>query len=305
MRNEPTDATSTIKQVSVISTGSVSIHPEHVGPTRKPMYWWLFTSRRWTTPLPINVYVIERDDGLVLFDTGQDRASVTDPGYFPGGITGVMYDRLARFDIGPADTLRGRLAAIGYDIADVHTAVLSHLHQDHIGGLRELTHAEIVVSGEEWRSFQEPLPELRGLLRSHIDLPGLRWRHVDPGPIDDPRIAPFTTGHDLFGDGGLVLLPTPGHTPGSLSRLVRGAAHPPLLMVGDLTYDARLLREGLVPGVGERRQLNDTTKAINTLREQNPGLVILPAHDPGAAARLAAVSGSFSGNQEVRSRATG
>ncbi|MFG1682790.1 N-acyl homoserine lactonase family protein [Nonomuraea sp. NPDC049269] len=301
MRNE----TSTIKQVSVVSTGSVSIHPEHVGPTRKPMYWWLFTSRNWTPPLPINVYVIERDDGLVLFDTGQDRASVTDPGYFPGGITGVMYDRLARFDIGPADTLRGRLAAIGYDIADVHTAVLSHLHQDHIGGLRELTHAEIVVSGEEWRSFQAPLPELRGLLRSHIDLPGLRWRRVDPGPVDDPRLAPFTAGHDLFGDGDLVLLPTPGHTPGSLSLLVRGAGHPPLLMVGDLTYDARLLRESLVPGVGEKRQLSDTTKAINTLRERNPGLVILPAHDPGAAARLAAVSGSFSRNQEVRSRATG
>jgi glyoxylase-like metal-dependent hydrolase (beta-lactamase superfamily II) len=269
------------------------------------MYWWLFTSRRWIPPLPINVYVIERDDGLVLFDTGQDRASVTDPGYFPGGITGVMYDRLARFDIGPADTLRNRLAAIGYDIADVHTAVLSHLHQDHIGGLRELTHAEIVVSGEEWRSLQEPLPELRGLLRSHIDLPGLRWRHVDPGPIDDPRLAPFTTGHDLFGDGDLVLLPTPGHTPGSLSLLVRGAVHPPLLMVGDLTYDARLLQESLVPGVGERRQLNSTTKAINTLREQNPGLVILPAHDPGAAARLAAASGVFAGKQEVRSRATG
>jgi N-acyl homoserine lactone hydrolase len=67
----------------------------------------------------------------------------------PGGIAGVVYDRLARFDIGPADTLAGQLAAIGYDIADVHTAVLSHLHQDHIGGLPELTHAEIVISGEE------------------------------------------------------------------------------------------------------------------------------------------------------------
>jgi N-acyl homoserine lactone hydrolase len=305
MRNETTGAKSTIRQVSVVSTGSVSIHPEHVGPTRKSMYWWLLTSRRWTAPLPINVYVIERGDGLVLFDTGQDRASVTDPGYFPGGINGLVYDRLARFEIGPAETLTNRLAAIGYDIADVHTAVLSHLHQDHIGGLRELAHAEIVVSGEEWRSFKKPLPEPRGFLPSHIDLPGLRWRHVDPGPIDDPGLAPFTTGHDLFGDGGLVLLPTPGHTPGSLSLLVRGAGHPPLLMVGDVTYDDHRLREGLVPGVGERRQLDDTTKAINTLREQNPGLVILPAHDPGAAARLAAVSGAFTGKREVRSYATG
>ena len=107
--------------------------------------WWLLTSRRWTSPRPINVYVVEHRDGLVLFDTGQDRASVTDPGYFPSGFTGLLYRRLARFDIAPDQTLTARLAAIGYDIADVHTAVLSHLHQDHIGGLPELGHADIVA----------------------------------------------------------------------------------------------------------------------------------------------------------------
>ncbi|GAA1297931.1 N-acyl homoserine lactonase family protein [Planotetraspora silvatica] len=283
----------------MVSTGTVSIHPEHVAATRKPLYWWLFTSRRWTRPLPINVYVIEHDDGLVLFDTGQDRASVTDPDYFPGGISGVVYDRLARFDIGAADTLTAQLASIGYDIADVRVAVLSHLHQDHIGGLPELAGAEIVISGEEWRSLDAPLPGPRGLLRDHIDLPGLRWRHIDPGPIHDPQAAPFTTGHDLFGDGGLVLLPTPGHTPGSLSLLVRVPGQPPLLMVGDLTYDAHLLEEGHVPGVGNKRQLTETTKMINLLREQNPGLVVLPAHDPGAASRLAPVTRALAARGET------
>ncbi|WP_203881623.1 hypothetical protein [Planotetraspora kaengkrachanensis] len=37
----------------------MSIYPEHVAATRAPTYWWLFSSRRWTPPLPINVYVIE------------------------------------------------------------------------------------------------------------------------------------------------------------------------------------------------------------------------------------------------------
>ncbi|GAA2396008.1 N-acyl homoserine lactonase family protein [Nonomuraea africana] len=277
-----------IKRVSMVSTGSVSIHPEHVSATRKPMYWWLFTSRRWTQPLPINVYVIEHRDGLVLFDTGQDRASVTDPDYFPGGITGVMYDRLARFDIGPEQTLTAQLAAIGYDIGDVHTAVISHLHQDHIGGLRELTGAQIVVSRHEWETLEEPAPQLRGLLRSHIDLPGLRWRHISPEPLADPALAPFTTGHDLFDDGSMVLLPTPGHTPGSLSMLVRGPGRTPLLMVGDLTYDSDLLEKGIVPGVGEKRELAGTTQMVNELRLQNPALAVLAAHDPGATATLAA-----------------
>jgi N-acyl homoserine lactone hydrolase len=66
----------------------------------------------------------------VLFDTGQDRASVTDPGYFPGGMTGALYGRLARFEISPDETLSAGLGRLGYAAGDVTTAVISHLHQD-------------------------------------------------------------------------------------------------------------------------------------------------------------------------------
>jgi hypothetical protein len=97
-------STDPISRVSMFSTGSVSIRPEHVGPTRKNTYVRLLTSRRWTAPLPINVYVIAHREGVVLFDTGQDRASVTDAAYFPGGLNGFFYDRLAKFDIGPDET---------------------------------------------------------------------------------------------------------------------------------------------------------------------------------------------------------
>src|SRR5215468_6999853 len=123
-----------IRSVSVVSTGAVEIRPEHALGTRKPLYWWLFTARGWLPPRPINVYVIEHANGLVLFDTGQDRASVTDASYFPRGATGYLYDRLARFDIGEQDTLTAQLATLGYTPADVDTAIVSHLHEDHIGG---------------------------------------------------------------------------------------------------------------------------------------------------------------------------
>ena len=94
-------ATDPIRRVSVVSTGQVQIRPDHLASTWRPTLWWLLASRRWTGPRPINAYVIEHRDGLVLFDAGQDRASVTDPGYFPSGMTGVLYGRLARFEIGP------------------------------------------------------------------------------------------------------------------------------------------------------------------------------------------------------------
>jgi N-acyl homoserine lactone hydrolase len=284
-RTEPGSA-GTVKAVSVISTGTVQIRPEHPYGTRKPLYWWLLTSRQWTPPRPVNVYVIEHTRGLILFDTGQDRASVTDDHYFPGGLTGYLYGRLARFDIAEQDTLSAQLATLGYGPSDVGTVILSHLHQDHIGGLAEPTGADVLVSAAEWAELAKPGAELRGFLRSHIQLPGLHWRQVTMEPTNDPGLAPFTESLDVMGEGSLVLLPTPGHTAGSVSLLVRRAHRPPLLLAGDLTYDADLLHRGQLPGVGHRRQLAESTRKVHALAGQQPGLVVLPAHDPTAAGRL-------------------
>jgi hypothetical protein len=70
-----------------------------------------------------------------------------------------------------------------------------------------------VVSNAEWETMDQALPEPRGFLRRHIDLPGVRHRKVTFGPFSDSALAPFRQGHDLMRDGSLVLLPTPGHTP--------------------------------------------------------------------------------------------
>jgi N-acyl homoserine lactone hydrolase len=282
----PSGSADPVRAVSVVSTGSVEIHPQHAIGTRTPLYWWLLTSRRWLPPRPINVYVIEHAKGLVLFDTGQDRASVTDDSYFPGGLPGVVYDRLARFRIGADETLEARLAALGYSAADVDAALVSHLHQDHIGGIPALTGAQLLVTAAEWAQLAGFSPEARGFLREHIDIPGAKWNRVSFDPTTDAGVAPFTQSLDLMGDGSLVLLPTPGHTAGSFSLLVRRRALPPLLLVGDLTYEAGLLERRQLPGVGDRRELAETTEKVLALADRMPGLVVLPAHDPTAARRL-------------------
>ena len=275
-----------VKAVSVISTGTVQIHPEHSYGSRTPLYLWLLTSRRWTPPRAINVFVIEHACGLILFDTGQDRASVTDSGYFPGGFTGHVYDRLAKFDIGERETLTEQLGTLGYAPGDVTTAILSHLHQDHIGGLPVLSGADVVVSAAEWGELSRPGPELRGFLRNHILLPGLRWRQVTLERAKDRSLTPFTESLDVMGDGSLTLLPTPGHTAGSMSLLVRRKGQPSLLMVGDLAYGADILRSGRVPGVGKRRELAESSRKVLALAERELGLIVLPAHDPTCAQRL-------------------
>jgi N-acyl homoserine lactone hydrolase len=76
-----------------------------------------------------------------------------------------------------------------------------------------------------------------------------------------------------------------------MSLLVRREGKAPLVMVGDLTYDVELMEEGRVPGVGDKQRLQRATEAVNALRNTYPDLVVLPAHDPGAADRLNVAEG--------------
>jgi N-acyl homoserine lactone hydrolase len=105
--------------------------------------------------------------------------------------------------------------------------------------------------------------------------------------LNDAGLAPFDVGHDLFGDGSLVIVPTPGHTPGSISLIVRRPGKATLALVADLTYAANLFTRKHPPGVGKRSDLRRSTDMMTQLRDATPALIVLPTHDPGAAAALA------------------
>jgi glyoxylase-like metal-dependent hydrolase (beta-lactamase superfamily II) len=276
----------TVRRVGVVSTGMVKVRPEHIAATWKPMMLWMATSRRWTPPLPIQAFVLEHDDGLVLFDTGQDRASVTDPGYFPGGVVGAMYRRTAQADIPADQTLTAGMERLGYAVGDVSTVVISHLHQDHIGGLSEVPQARILVDPAEWATVHGRGAELSGIMAQHIEAPGRRWDSVAYDGTGR-GLTPFAESFDLFGDGALVLVRTPGHTPGSLSLVVRRDGWAPMALVGDLTYSCELLAAGVVPGAGEKDELRRSSAAVLSLQRNLPGLAVLAAHDPSAADHLA------------------
>ena len=202
----------------------------------------------------------------------------------------MIYRRLAKFHVDEDETFTAGLERLGYAPSDVTTAVISHLHQDHIGGVGEIPDADLLVSPDEWRSLHRPLAEPRGLLRNHIELPDLEWTPVDFMRSTTRHCGPFTVGHDVFGDGSLVILPTPGHTPGSMSMLVRRTDGPSLLLAGDLTYDVHAFERGVLGGVGSRRQLRKTRSEVLELRSHHPGMPILAAHDPAAAGLLDATT---------------
>lgn len=272
-----TDSENSIKGVHVFSTGIGGIHKEHLYGTRLPQMWWVLLSRSWVD-VPVNVFVLEHPQGLILFDAGLDPAVETDPDYVDSAIGRFFMRRLFRLDT-PPGTLTDGLAGLGFDAGDVRKVVVSHLHFDHVGGIAEVPQAELLVSRDEWAQLSDPHPERDFILREHIERPGARWRIVDFEPTDHPLFASFGGCHDLMNDDSMILLPTPGHTPGSLCLLARIEGKAPVLLVGDLTYRTRLLMNDQVAGTGDKAKLLASYAKVRELKAQLPDLVILPAHD--------------------------
>ncbi len=280
----------TIKAVHEITTGYVEQHKEHRYGSSKPLMWWVLTSRSWVKA-PITAYAFEHRDGLVLFDTGVDPALVSDPNYIASPIGRYILKKVFRFQVSPEDALDKQLEAINLAAVDVSKVIISHLHFDHIGGIAHVPQADLLVSRDEWRRLDEPNPERDWLLREHIDLPGANWQPIEFVPTDDPLLAPFGVCFDCMGDGSMILLPTPGHSPGSMSLLVRSSGIPPLLFVGDLTYELEPLHNDQLPGIGNPEQLKASFAKVRQLEEALPDLIVIPSHDPFASEKLATVLG--------------
>ena len=87
-----------IRSISLFSTGIGEGHHEHIYGSWKPALWWIFKGKKWVT-LPLNVFVIEHNEGVILFDAGMDRRVVTDPNYWPEGFTGKVMRSLFKFNI--------------------------------------------------------------------------------------------------------------------------------------------------------------------------------------------------------------
>jgi N-acyl homoserine lactone hydrolase len=269
-------------KVYKFSTGTVQIRPQHVGPTKLPPLVWLMTARSWTAPRPINVYVVKHVKGIVVFDTGQDRASVTNPDYFPKGLVGWLYSRLAKFQITTSETFLSGLASIGAGLDELKYVVISHLHQDHIGGFPDLAHSAttVVASQDELDASAKFGAVMDGYMREHIEIEGLTLVTPSFDDISSLDIPGFHEGWDVFGDGALVVVSLKGHTDGSLGMIVNWHSEQPCFLVGDLTYDAKLLEVGVVPGVGNQSELHEASRRVANLKTEKPSLVVAAAHDP-------------------------
>jgi N-acyl homoserine lactone hydrolase len=169
--------------------------------------------------LPVNAFLVRHPAGMCLFDCGQ-TARAAEAGYHPRW---HPYLRLARFELRREDEIGEQLRRRGVEPSSVRWVVLSHLHTDHVGGLGAFPNAQVIVSRTEWQRSRGLPGRLRGYLPQY-------WPLTEPLLVDlsgapaGPPVGPFPGSFDVAGDGQLLVVPTPGHTPGHVSLLVRGEA---------------------------------------------------------------------------------
>ncbi len=287
-----------IASVQVLACGHAEQHWEHRYGSRKPKLWWIFFGQSWV-PLPLQCFLIEHRDGWVLFDTGIDPSIMSDKTYIRQAIGRFLLPRIFKLNVTDADRIDHVLAKAGVAASDIRTAVISHLHFDHVGGIALVPQADLLVSAREWAILSGPHPEHDWILREHIEIPSAKWRQIPFEPTDDPIFDGFDGIHDVAGDGSMILLPTPGHTPGSMSMLIRRDGWAPILLVGDLTYEADLLDRDVVAGTGDPEALLASFAKVRQLKQRLPGLVVIPSHDFNASAALScATGGSLQSKEE-------
>lgn len=184
---------------------------------------------RWTVgvnvgkPIDISVscYLIHHADGYFLWDTGISDAVASMPdGWYPANnpATDIHWTR--------AKTLESQLASIGVKPTDIKFVGISHTHPDHIGNAEMFATVPFLIQKAEYDFYFAPGKN------------GVAKPPSDPRPTFS-REHPVTMVQedlDVFGDGSVMIVYTPGHTPGHQSCLVHLAKTGWILLSGDAVH---------------------------------------------------------------------
>jgi N-acyl homoserine lactone hydrolase len=225
---------------------------------------------------PVPGVLCQVDGGWILLDTGFNAPLVRDP-WLRRRFHGRNHDIYAELLPDDRDSLEVAFELVGIDPRDVAVVALSHLHNDHAGGLRWFTDRVPVHCQRrelEYGLSDHPAPEQHGIFRIDFDDPAIDWRLAD-GEVE---IAP-----------GLAAVPTYGHTPGHQSFVVSlddQAAEeygvPGFVLAFDAADLQRNIDEELAVGGFVDCPPEQTVEAIRRLKAiaAEKGFRLVPGHDP-------------------------
>ncbi|MGG2066829.1 N-acyl homoserine lactonase family protein [Bacillus sp. S14(2024)] len=232
-----------------------------------PYTGWLRSSakQRW---VPVSAYLIEHPKGLVLVDTGWHEDIRTNQRKHLGWLTSTMF----KGTLPKGQSIAERLQAKGIDHKDIDYVLLTHLHSDHVSGVKHVADAKhILTSKLEWDAAQKGVGYIRPM-----------WEGVNINTFELQRIphGPYQLGYDLFHDGSLYLVHTPGHSKGLFSVLVqtnRGW----VLLASDVGYSNRSWEQNILPGVTvDKVAAQKSLDWVGEFRKRDDCVQVMANHDP-------------------------
>lgn len=209
----------------------------------------------------VSCYLVRSGERYLLWDTGLSSAMLGKE------VTEDVYRmRLERL-------LTDQLQKIGVAADQIGYLSVSHYHFDHTGQAAAFPGAKLLVDRRDWEVIQG-----RGDLA----------KDFTPWITGGSEVETLTYDKDVFGDGSVMLLRTPGHTPGHRSLLVRLKDRGPVLLTGDAAHFRENWRSDGVPGFNTNRA--ETIASIHRLKEiaDQLGATVVIGHEPDDIGKLAA-----------------
>jgi N-acyl homoserine lactone hydrolase len=233
--------------------------------------------REWMR-LPIVAFLVEHPGaGPFLVDTGFHPSVAVDPKQS----LGPFFGRTWKVRMTPDQAVSAQLRARGLDAREIPLVVMTHLHLDHASAISEFTGARFVLGQGEWAAMHAPRPTFNGYIRKHV-AHAVDFLEVSYDAPEVDSYSTFARSFDLFGDGSVRLLFTPGHTLGHQSLILR-LREREVLLTGDAIYFLGTLedeRRGFA--MADEHLWRRSLREVQLYRRENPAALIIPGHDQKA-----------------------
>jgi N-acyl homoserine lactone hydrolase len=226
-------------------------------------------------PIPIPAFLVEHPgDGLMLIDSGLHPSVAVRPRENFGRVTLLAFRDL---QMDAEQALPAQLRERGLEPSAVKTVLMTHLHVDHASGISEFPGATFLISRAEWDAATRQGPT-HGYVTRQFDH-AFDYRLLDFEGSDPVSFSGFARSFDVFGDGSVRAVYTPGHTLGHTSVVLR-TARGEVLVAGDALYLRRTLDETHLPYRTEDEHLfRRSLREIRQYVHETPDAVVIPGHD--------------------------